>query len=185
MVFAILQTTLSYINNITFMVNGILTARQKKLHPSVQLLCGLSSAFFGGIFLRDLTLLHLVPAAYDNPLEFAAIVFIGVLTIFILKNRTPGKHLCFLLHIADLAGTAAFASAGYKRGMLAGAPWWICLASGFVTACGGGVIAAAIRAAFSKDPLHFIHTLKENRNYYLYAALMSAAQGIVSSLLRL
>lgn len=183
MIFTILQTTLNYVNNFTFIINGILTAHQKKLHPSVQLLCGISSTFFGGIFLRDLALLHLIPAVFDSPFEFTATVFIGVLTVLILKNRTPDKHLCSLLHIADLVGTAIFASAGYKRGMLAGAPWWICFTSGFVTACGGGVIAAAIRAAFSKDLLHFIHTLKQNRSYYLYAALMSAAQGIASGLL--
>ena len=180
MIYTILQIALNCINNITFMVNGILTARKKKLHPSVQLLCGISSAFFGGIFLRDLALLHRLPAAFDSPFEFAAFVFIGILAVCILKKRTPDKRLCFLLHIADLAGTAAFASAGYNRGMMAGAPWWTCFASGFVTACGGGIIAAAIRAAFSKDLLHFVHTLKENWRYYLYAALMSAAQGIVS-----
>lgn len=181
MIFTILQTTLSYINNITFIINGILTAHQKKLHPLVQLLCGISSTFFGGIFLRDLVLLHQIPAVFDSPFEFTATVFIGVYFVCILKNRTPNKHFCCLLHIADLVGAAAFASAGYKRGMLAGAPWWICFASGFVTACGGGMIAAAIQAAFSKEPLHFIHTLKENRSYYIYAALMSAIQGIVST----
>ena len=178
MIFTMLQTTLNYVNNITFIINGILTARQKKLHPTVQLLCGISSAFFGGIFLRDLILLHLIPAVFDSPLEFVVTVFIGVFTVFMLKSKTPDKRLRFLLHIADLVGTAAFASAGYKRGVLAGAPWWTCFTSGFVTACGGGLIAAAIRTAFSKDPLHFIHTLKANRNYYLYAALISAAQGI-------
>lgn len=184
MIFTMLQTMLNYLNNITFLFNGILTARQKKLPPSVQLLCGISTTFFGGIFLRDLALLHLIPAIIDSPFEFTATVFIGVFIVFILKNRTPDKHLCLLLHIADLVGTAAFASDGYKRGMLVGAPWWICFTSGFVTACGGGVIAAAIRAVFSKDLLHFIHTLKGNRNYYLYAALMSATQGIVSGFLQ-
>lgn len=183
MISTILQTMLSYVNNITFIINGILTARQNKLHPSVQLLCGISAAFFGGIFLRDLLLLHMVPAVFDNPFEFTTTVFIGVLIVSILKNGVPDKRLCFLLHIADLVGTAAFASTGYKLGMLAGTPWWICFTSGFVTACGGGIIAAAIRAAFLKDVSHFIHTLKKNRSYYLYAALMSAAQGIISGFL--
>ncbi len=64
MIFTILQTTLNYVNNITFIINGILTAHKKKLHPSVQLLCGISTTFFGGIFLRDLALLRLIPAAY-------------------------------------------------------------------------------------------------------------------------
>lgn len=183
MIFNILQTTLNYVFNITFLINEILMARQQKLHPFVQLLCGISSTFFGAIFLRDLLLLHLVPAVFDSPFEFTATIFIGVLIVFILKDRTPNKYLCFLLHIAELAGTATFVSVGYKRGMLVGAPWWICFTSGFLTACGGGMIAAAIRTIFSKEPLHFIHTLKENRNYYLYAALISAAHSIASCFL--
>lgn len=177
MILTILQTILNYVSNITFIINGILMARQKDLPPSIQLLCGISSAFFGGILLRDLTLLRLVPAVFDDPLEFTATVPIGALAVFLLKNSSPNKRLCSLLHIADLVGTAVFASAGYKRGIFAGASMWICFSSGFVTACGGGLIAAAIRSSFLKDPLHFFHTLRENRYYYLYAALISAAQG--------
>jgi len=171
-----------YVGDIAFVIGGIIAARKIGLRFFGQLLSGLSAAFFGGIFIRDLGLLHTFPAIFGNPSEILMTVTAGVLTIAALQHcknkRRIGKFFNTLLCAADSIGVAGFAVFGYGRGITAGESLWIALACAFVTACGGGIIAAAIRAVIGKNCRHFLRTLAENRHYYIHCAIMSLVCGL-------
>jgi len=83
--------------------------------------------------------------------------------------------------MADSIGVAGFAAFGYGRGITAGAPWWIALACAFVTACGGGIIAAGIRAIGAKNWRHFFKTLAGNKFYFILCFLASAVSAFCYS----
>ncbi len=172
---------LGYIGDIAFVIVGIAAAKKIGLRPFWQLLSGMSTAFFGGIFLRDLGLLRTSPAIFGSPLELAATAAVGVVAIAVLRNCNGtgvlAKILNALLCAIDSSGVAGFAAFGYGRGMQAGADWQIALACAFVTACGGGVIAAVIRAVAARDWRHLTKTLAGNRFYFLLCAFASAMCG--------
>jgi uncharacterized membrane protein YeiH len=174
-----LTQLLGYIGDLAFVIGGVLTAKQLKLHWFVQWLSGMSTAFFGGILLRDTLLLQTSPAIFCEPIEIAATAAIGIFAVISVRKRTPGKAFDWLLCIIDSIGITGFAAVGYGRGIEAGV--MIALACGFVTACGGGIIAAAIRAAAKKSIMTFFETLAGNRWYYVFGASMSIAYGILDS----
>jgi uncharacterized membrane protein YeiH len=149
-------TVLGYIGDIAFVVGGIIAARRVNLRPFWQFWSGMSTAFFGGIFIRDLGLLHTMPSIFGSPIEIAATAAAGIATIVAMKRMGGngsafGEILMAALNITDSIGIAGFAAFGYGRGIMAGAAWGIAFACGFVTACGGGVIASAIMAAAAND----------------------------------
>jgi uncharacterized membrane protein YeiH len=173
---------LGWIGDAAFVIGGVVAAKKLRLSPFVQLLSGLSTAFFGGIFMRDLGLLRCAPAIFGSPIEIAATAVVGIITIAAMKSRNGKKklHKAFsaVLCFADSIGIVVFAAFGYGRGITAGAPWWIALACAFVTACGGGVIAAVIRSAGAKSFKPFIKTVKGNLLYYLLCAFASVVCGL-------
>jgi len=175
---------LGYIGDIAFVIVGIIAAKKIGLRPFTQFLSGMSTAFFGGIFLRDLGLVSMatqsltMPSIFGSPLEIAATAAVGLIVVALLKrSRSNGKlakPLNTVLCMADSIGIAGFAAFGYGRGIQAGAPWWIALACAFATACGGGIIAAGIRAAGAKDWRYFFKTLAGNKFYFILCFLASA-----------
>ena len=180
-------TVLGYIGDAAFVIGGILAAKKIGVRPTAQLLSGMSTAFFGGIFLRDLGLVSITtrtltcPSIFSHPFEIAATAAVGVIAVAVLKKSGDGKLAKVfnaVLCMADSVGVAGFAAFGYGRGIKAGVPWQAALACAFVTACGGGVIAAGIRAAGAKDWRHFSKTLAGNLPYYLLCALASAVCGL-------
>lgn len=175
-----LNTLLSYIGDVAFVIGGVYASKKLNLNWFVQWLSGMSTAFFGGLFLRDLLLLQTTPAIFGSPLEIAATAAVGILSVFMFRKRTPGKAFNWLICIIDSVGIAGFAAAGYGRGTGAGVV--IAFTCGFVTACGGGIIAAAIRATAKKSIKKFFETLTDNRWYYVFGATMSIAYGILHSL---
>lgn len=175
-----LNTLLGYIGDVAFVIGGIYASKKLNLHWFLQWLSGMSTAFFGGLFLRDLLLLQTTPAIFDSPLEIAATATVGILTVFMFRKRMPGKAFNWLICIIDSVGIAGFTAAGYGRGTGTGAV--IAFTCGFVTACGGGIIAAAIRAAAMKSIKKFFETLIDNRWYYVFCTTMSIAYGILHSL---
>lgn len=175
-----LNTLLGYIGDVAFVIGGVYASKKLNLHWVVQWLSGMSTAFFGGLFLRDILLLQTIPAIFSSPLEIAATAAVGILSVFIFKKRTPSKAFNWLICIIDSVGIAGFAAAGYERGMEAGVV--IAFTSGFVSACGGGIIATAIRAVAKKSIKKFFETLTANRLYYVFGATMSIAYGILHSL---
>ena len=170
---------LSYIGDVAFVISGVLTAKNLKLHGFVQWLSGMSTAFFGGLFLRDLLLLQTIPAIFGSPLEIMGTAVVGILTVTSVRKKRHSKAFNLLLCIIDSIGIAVGAAAGFGRGTREGVV--IALACGFVSACGGGIIAAAIRAAANKSIKNFFKTLASNRWYYVFSASMSTAYGILYS----
>ena len=174
---------LGYIGNVAFVIGGVIAAKKKGLGMWTQFWSGLATFCFGGIFMRDLGMLRTVPSIFGSPLEIAATAAVGIITIAMLKSWDRRKNLSnpftAVLCFTDSIGIAGFAAFGYGRGITAGAPWYIALACAFVTACGGGIIAAVIRAAAAKDWRHFTGTLAGNKFYYLFGAFMSVAYGVL------
>jgi uncharacterized membrane protein YeiH len=176
---------LGYIGDIAFVIGGVILAKNLGLRPWLQLLSGMSTAFFGGIFLRDFWLLHTTPAIFGSPLEIAGTAAVGMATVAIAqRSKNKGSFtiiLSYLLCAADAIGIVGFAAFGYGRGMQAGASVNTALATAFVTACGGGIIAALIRAVGSKDWRHFPKTLAGNWLYYLIGAGTSVVCALLYS----
>lgn len=175
-----LNTLLGYIGDVAFVIGGVYASQKLNLHWVVQWLSGISTAFFGGLFLRDLLLLQTTPAIFSSPLEIAATAAVGILSVFMFRKRTVNKAFNWSICIIDSVGIAGFATAGYERGTGRGVV--IAFTCGFVTACGGGIIAAAIQAAAKKNIKKFFETLTDNRWYYVFGATMSIAYGILHSL---
>lgn len=175
-----LNTLLGYIGDVAFVIGGVYASKKLNLHWFVQWLSGMSTAFFGGLFLRDLLLLQATPAIFGSPLEITATAAVGIFTVFMFRKRMPSKAFNWLICIIDSVGIMGSAAAGFGRGT--GANFVIAVACGFVTACGGGIIAAAIRATAKKSIKKFFKTLTDNRWYYVFGATMSIAYGILHSL---
>lgn len=172
-----LISLLNYIGTIAFIIGGTLIAKKMELHCFLQFLSGISTAFFGGIFLRDLILLQTTPALLDNPLEIAIASAICIFTIMVLKHREPRNISLSILCLFDSIGIVGSTATGYTQGTKAGI--LIAFACGFVTACGGGIIAAAIRMTAKKDFKTFFTILADNKWYYLFIASISVVYGIL------
>ena len=163
----------NYIGNIAFVIVGIVAAKRLGLRGFWQFWSGIATFCFGGLF-RDLVLLDTVPAILGSPFEIAKTAIVGIITIAALRNvRSYKKVPLAILCTGDSVGIAAFVVVGFGRGMQAGAPWWLCLICGFVTAFGGGIFAAVIRTASARKFSHLIGTLAGNKIYYLYGAAMA------------
>lgn len=172
-----LISLLNHIGTITFVIEGTLAAKKMGLPYFFQFLSGISTAFFGGIFLRDLILLHTAPAIFRCPLEIATAALICILTIKVLKHREHGNISLSVLCLLDSIGIVGSAATGYSHG--AKTSILIAFACGFATACGGGITAAAIRMAAKKNLKAFVTILVHNKWYYLFAASMSVIYGIL------
>jgi uncharacterized membrane protein YeiH len=172
---------MGYIGDIAFVISGILVAKRLGLRPFWQFLSGMSTFCFGGIFIRDIGLLNTMPSIFGSPLEIAATAAVGIAAIWALRRASKkavlGKVLSTALCVTDSIGIAGFTAFGYGRGMRASGSWEIALACALATAIGGGLVAAVIRSAASKDWRHFPKTLAGNIFYYAFAVLISAAYG--------
>lgn len=167
----------NYIGTTAFIIGGTLAAKNMKLHCLIQFLSGMSTAYFGGLFLRDLILLQTTPAIFSFPWEIAAAVLICTLTIITLKYKEPGNIGLSILCLLDSIGIVSSVAAGYNQGIkVSTLNAFIC---GFVTACGGGIIATAIRLAAKKNLRVFFTILAANKWYYIFAASMSAAYTVL------
>lgn len=175
-----LNTLLGYIGDVAFVIGGVYASKKLNLHWFVQWLSDMSTAFFGGLFLRDLLLLQATPAIFGSPLEITATAAVGIFTVFMYRKRMPSKAFNWLICIIDSVGIVWSAAVGFGRGTGAGVV--IAVACGFVTACGGGIIAATIQAAAKKSIKKFFETLTDNRWYYVFGATISIAYGILHSL---
>lgn len=168
---------LSYIGTAASVVRMILTAKKTELPYFLQFLSGICTAFFGGIFLRDLILLQTVPAALNIPWEIVTTTAFCIFIIILLKYKEPGNiclsTLCLLDSIGIVASTAIGYNQGAKEGIL------IAFACGFVTACGGDILATAIQMVATKNFNAFFNILTDNKWYYLFAVSMSVVYSIL------
>ena len=162
----------NYIGNIAFVIVGIVAAKRLGLRGFWQFWSGIATFCFGGLF-RDLVLLDTASAILGSPFEIAKTAIVGIITIAALRNVHNYKKMPLtILCIGDSVGIAAFVVVGFGRGMQVGAPLWLCLICGFVTAFGGGIFAAVIRTASARKFSHFIGMLAGDRFYYLFGVVM-------------
>lgn len=173
-------TLISLLNNIgtiAFVIEGTLNAKKTGLNCFFQFLSGMSTAFFGGIFLRDIILLQTIPAVFDNPLEITVATAICIITIIVLKYKKLGNIGLSILCLLDSIGIVGSVATGYSQDTKAGI--LLAFACGFVTACGGGIIATAIQIVVKKNFKAFFTILNDNKWYYLLTVSVSAIYGIL------
>ena len=173
---------LGYIVNITSVIGGILIAKQHGLHPIIQFLSGISTALFGDIFFRDLLLLHTTPYIFNHPIEITTIAVIDITTIVLMKKNHFSQKLLRVLCIVDLLSIAVFTTFSYERAIATNKPWWFCIVTAFVSACGGEIIATAIRALGTREWKYFTISLASNKFHYLFGAFMSVIYSCLNAL---
>lgn len=77
---------LAYTGNIVSVIGGILAAKKLGLHPIIQFLSGISTAFFGDMLFRDIILLHTTPYIFNHPIEIVTMVVIDIIIIVWMKK---------------------------------------------------------------------------------------------------
>ena len=173
-----LISLLSYIGTASSIIEGILTAKKMKLQCFIQFLSGISAAFLGEIFLRDLVLLRTTPACFANPLAMTITATACVFSIIILKNKEPENICPSILCIFNSIGIVGSVAVGYNQGARAGV--LTAFACGFVTSCGGSILTTAIQTVTKNNCKTFFITLAENKWHYLFIASMSIIYGILN-----
>lgn len=83
------------------------------------------------------------------------------------------KNFSRVLSIVNSISIVIFATFGYERGIAANKPWWFCIVTALVSVCGGGIIAAAIRALGIREWRSFTKTLHENKFHYFFCVIVS------------
>lgn len=164
---------LAYTGNIVSVIGGILAAKKLGLHPIIQFLSGISTAFFGDMLFRDIILLHTTPYIFNHPIEIVTMVVIDIIIIVWMKKNYLEKNFSRVLSIVNSISIVIFATFGYERGIAANKPWWFCIVTALVSVCGGGIIAAAIRALGIREWRSFTKTLHENKFHYFFCVIVS------------
>lgn len=172
-----LISLLNYIGTTAFIIEGIFIAQKMRLHYFLQFLSGMSTAFFGEIFLRDLILLQTTPAIFQCPLGIAAATLICIFTIIISKHREPGNISLSILCLLDSIGVVGSVAAGYTQSATRNV--LIAFICGFITACGGDIIATAIQTMATKNLKAFFTLLTGHKWYYLFTASISIIYSIM------
>lgn len=167
----------SHIGTMTSAIGGTLTAKKMELHCFLQFLLGVSTAFFGEVFLRDLILLQTTPTVFNNPLEIAATIAACIFSIMMLKHKEPGNICLSILCLLDSIGIVGSTTIGYNQGTKAGV--LVAFSCGFVTACGGNILATTIQMIMKKNLKSFFTILAAKKGYYLYAASISVVYSIL------
>lgn len=172
-----LISLLNYIGTTAFLIEGILTAKKLHLGCFLQFLSGMNSAFFGGAILRDLILLQTPPILLQNPQEIVAAMSVCIFTIVILKYKEPGRISLTILCLLDSIGIVSSVVAGYNQGTKSSIMF--ALICSFITACGGGIATTFIQMIVTLNLKSYPAILTNNRWYYLFAASISVAYGII------
>lgn len=172
-----LISLLSYIGTIASAVGGTLTAKKMKLPCFLQFVLGISTAFFGEIFLCDLILLQTSPTIFNKPLEIAIAIAACIFSIMVLRCKEP-ENICLpILCLLNSIGIIGSATTGYNHGTKTGV--LVAFACGFVTSCGGNILATVIQIIVKKDFKLFFTILSEKKWYYLFVASISVVCGIL------
>lgn len=173
---------LGYIGNIVSVIGGIFTAKKLGLHPIIQFLSGISTAFLGDMFFRDIILLHTTPYIFNHPIEIITMVVIDISVIVWMKKKNLDKKFSKVLSIVNPISIVIFAILDYERSISAREPWWFCIVTVWGSICGGEIIAVAIRALGTREWRYFTKTLNENKFYYFFCAVLSVICGCLKAL---
>lgn len=171
---------LGYIGNIISVIGGTLAAKRTDCNPIIQFLSGISTAFWGDMFFRDIILLHTSPYILNHPIETVIAVIIDITVIVWMKNKYLGKAFSLVLSIVNSINIVLSATLGYERGIAANKPWWFCIVTAWVSVCGGEIIAVAIKALGTREFSNLTKALNENKFYYFFCAFVSMLCGCLN-----
>lgn len=172
-----LISLLSYMGTAASTINGTLTAKKMELPFFLQFLSGISTAFFGEVFLRDLILLQTTPTIFNKPLEISTTIAVCIVSIIALMHKKPGNIYLSGLCLLDSIGIVGSAAIGYNHGTKMG--FLIAFVCGFVTACGDNILATIIQMIVKKNYKLFFTILSVKKWYYLFIASISVVYGIL------
>lgn len=141
---------LDIVGVIAFAVSGVLTAIRKRMDPFGILIIAFVTAIGGGT-LRDL--LIGVPVAWMHDMNYVYVIIITSALAVIFQNTLT--HLKNTLIFFDTIGLSIFTLIGLEKALEAGFAPAICIATGTMTACFGGVtrdiLANKIPIIFQKE----------------------------------
>lgn len=172
-----LISLLGYMGTVTSTINGTLTAKKMELPCFLQFLSGISTAFFGEVFLRDLILLQTTPTIFNKPLEISITIAICIFSIIALMHKKPGNIYLSILCLLDSIGIVGSTAIGYSQGTKAGL--LVAFVCGFATACGDNILATVIQMIVKKNYKLFFIILSVKKWYYLFIASISVVYGIL------
>lgn len=172
-----LISLLSYMGSAASTINGTLTAKKMELPCFLQFLSGISTAFFGEVFLRDLILLQTVPIIFREPWEIFIAITVCICSIIALMHKKTEKIYLSGLYLLDSIGIVGSVAIGYNQGTKAGL--LIAFVCGIVTACGGNILATVIQMIVKKNYKLFFITLSVKKWYYLFIASITVIYGIL------
>jgi uncharacterized membrane protein YeiH len=187
----------NWAGNISFYAGGSLGGKKNKCNPLICFISGISTTFFGGLFLRDTLTLHVTPAVFGNLGEFFAVAVFGILfllavsndkiyALFDKDNKKPASMLAQkILVILDSCGVLAFAIIGFDKG-IADHSYFVAVSTGVYTAVGGGFLAIFIRNIFSKTNLakkkkQIVAEIKQNVPYYIYGFTLTVTYSVFAA----
>lgn len=123
------------IGTIAFAISGVIPAIRNRMDLFGILIIASATAVGGGT-LRDL--LINVPVAWLNNLVYIYVIIGTVIFAIIFRNKLV--YISETLSFFDTIGLAAFTLIGIEKALEAGFSPVICIATGTMTACFGGVI---------------------------------------------
>ncbi len=135
---------------IAFAISGVLTAMKKRMDAFGVLIIAFVTAIGGGT-LRDL--LIDVPVAWMRNMDYVYVIIITAVLAIIFQKKLV--HLRRSLFFFDTLGISLYTLIGLEKALAAGYSIPICIATGTITACFGGVardiLANEIPVIFRKD----------------------------------
>ncbi len=126
---------LDLVGVVAFAISGVLTAMKKRMDPFGILIVAFVTAIGGGT-LRDL--LISVPVAWMKDMTYVYVIILT--TIFAIIFRSKLRYLRRSLFFFDTIGLSIFTLIGLEKALEMGFSPPICIATGTMTACFGGVI---------------------------------------------
>lgn len=119
---------------IAFAVSGVLTAMKKRMDPFGILIIAFVTSVGGGT-IRDL--LIGVPVAWVSNMNYVYVIIITTILGIIFQSKLV--YLRRSLFLFDSLGIALYTLIGLEKALNAGFSPIICIATGTITACFGGV----------------------------------------------
>lgn len=126
---------LDIIGVIAFAISGVLTAMQKRMDPFGIFIVAFVTALGGGT-LRDILISK--PIIWMDNVAYIYIIIGTVIVTVIYRKKLV--YLKKSLSFFDTVGLAIFTIIGLEKALMAGFSPEICIATGTMTACFGGVI---------------------------------------------
>lgn len=153
---------LDWLGIIAFAITGALVASRKQMDIVGFALLATVTGIGGGT-LRDL-LLGVHPILWIKRPEYLAVCMLVSLIVFFSAHLVQSRMRLILW--ADAVGLALFSTVGAERALSVGAPAFVAIVMGIITACAGGII---------RDVLSQERSAIFSYEIYITAAMAAAA----------